>query len=94
MGINFKAGDAVRQDVIDQPADSREGVKKALEDSLRALARNMTAISVGGGEPGDLVDQVVKVAECLIAYNESFATRPEEALIRRALARNSSASDQ
>jgi hypothetical protein len=59
----------------------------ALEDRLVRLARSMAAISEGGGKPGELVDQIVKVAESLIAYDEAFGTRPDEEIIRRALAR-------
>lgn len=68
-------------------------MKEALEDRLRNLARNMAAISEGGGAPGDLVDQIVKVAESLIAYDESFGCRPDEELIRRALTHVTSAPD-
>jgi hypothetical protein len=63
-----------------------DGVKHVLLARLRNLARNMTAISKGGGESGELVDQIVKVAESLIAYDQAFGMRPEEDLIRRALA--------
>jgi hypothetical protein len=70
-----------------QRLDSRNDAKNALEDRLARLARSMAAISEGGGKPGELVDQIVKVAESLIAYNEAFGARPGEELIRRALAR-------
>ena len=66
---------------------SREDVKKTLEERLRNLARNIAAISKGIGRPGELVDEIVGVAESLIAYNEAFGTRPPEGLIRRALAK-------
>ncbi len=69
-------------------------MKQALEERLRDLARNMAAISEGAGAPGELVDQIVKVAESLIAYDESFGHRPEDELIRRALAHLSSAPDE
>jgi hypothetical protein len=59
--------------------------EKALERRLRGLGRNMSAISEGSGNPHELVEEIVKVAESLIAYNEAYGTRPHEALIRRAL---------
>ncbi len=68
-------------------------MKQILEERLRDLARNMAAISEGAGTPGELIDQIVKVAESLIAYDESFGHRPEDELIRRALA-HSSAPDE
>jgi hypothetical protein len=46
----------------------------------------MAEISEGGGKPGELVDQIVKVAESLIAYDGAFGMRPKEELIRHALA--------
>jgi hypothetical protein len=63
-----------------------DGVEYVLLARLRHLAKNMTAISKGGGKSGELVDQIVKVAESLIAYDQTFGTRPEEDLIRHALA--------
>jgi hypothetical protein len=68
------------------PDQSRsKDIKDALENRLGNLATNIAAISNGRGKPGELVDQIVNVAESLIAYNEAFGTRPEEDLIRRAL---------
>jgi hypothetical protein len=63
----------------------RNNAEKALERRLRSLAVTMRAISAGGGEPDQLVDEIVKVAESLIAYNEAYQTRPHQELIRRAL---------
>jgi hypothetical protein len=60
--------------------------EKALEGRLRGLAKNMRAIGEGGGKPDELVDEIVKVAESLIAYNEAYGIRPHQELIRRALA--------
>ena len=60
--------------------------ENALEQSLRSLARNMSAIGEGVGKPGELVKEIVKVAEALIAYNEAYGMRPRTELIRRALA--------
>jgi hypothetical protein len=71
--------------IIVQPPHSREAVSIALEESLRALARNMTAVSRGGGVPCELVEQIVKVAGSLLAYDEVLIMRPSEELIRRAL---------
>jgi len=67
--------------------DSGNDIRSALVDRLARLARSMAEISEGGGKPGELVDQIVKVAESLIAYDGAFGTRPEEELIRHALAR-------
>ena len=80
--------------MTNQPPVSREAVSIALEESLRALARNMTAISRGGGVPGKLVEQIVKVAESLIAYNEVLMMRPSEELIRRGLTSAISAAEE
>ena len=63
-----------------------DNAEKALEQRLRSLARNMSAIGGGGGKPAELVEEIVKVAESLIAYNESYGIRPQQELIRRALA--------
>jgi hypothetical protein len=71
--------------MTDQSSGSRDDVKNVLEDRLRKLARNIAAISQRRGEPGKLVDQIVEVAESLIAYNEAFGERPDEELIRRAM---------
>lgn len=70
-----------------RPAQNPSGnAEKALEQRLRSLAMNMKAIGEGGGKPDELVEEIVKVAESLIAYNEAFEVRPDQALIRRALA--------
>jgi len=74
--------------------DSGNDIRSALEDRLARLARSMAEISEGGGKPGELVDQIVKVAESLIAYDGAFGTRPEEELIRRALAHVKSDPDE
>lgn len=79
--------------MTDQSSEWREEVKNLLEERLRKLARNMAAISRRGGEPGELVDEIVNVAQSLIAYNEAFGTRPEEELIRGALANIMSATE-
>ena len=63
-----------------------DNAEKALEQRLRSLAKNMGAISEGGGRPDELVEEIVKVAESLIAFNEAYGTRPHQGLIRRALA--------
>jgi hypothetical protein len=64
---------------------TNQPVSIALEESLRDLAKNMSAISRGGGTPGELVEQIVKVGESLLAYDEALGMRPSEELIRRAL---------
>jgi hypothetical protein len=71
--------------MTNQPPEPRQAVSIALEESLRDLAKNMSAISRGGGTPGELVEQIVKVAESLLAYDEALRMRPSEELIRRAL---------
>jgi len=58
-----------------------------LEKRLRTLAKNLDAISKGLGSPGQLIDDIVKVAEALLAFNEAYGMRPDEELIRRALAK-------
>jgi hypothetical protein len=63
-----------------------DNAEKVLEQRLRSLARNMSAIGEGGGKPDELVGEIVKVAESLIAYNEAYGIRPQQELIRRALA--------
>ena len=69
-----------------RPAENAsDNAEKALEQRLRSLARNMKAIGEGGGKPDELVEEIVNVAESLIAYNEAFGIRPHQALIRRAL---------
>jgi len=70
-----------------RPAENASNnAEKFLERRLRSLARNVRAIGEGGGKPDELVEEIVKVAESLIAYNEAFETRPHPELIRRALA--------
>jgi hypothetical protein len=70
-----------------RPAENAsDNAEKALEQRLRSLARNMSAIGEGGGKPDELVEEIVKVAESLIAYNEARGIRPHQELIRRALA--------
>jgi len=54
---------------------------------LRALARNLDAISKGHGKPRELIDDFVNAAESILAFDEAFNTRPDEELIRRALAK-------
>jgi hypothetical protein len=68
-------------------ATEYDNAEKALERRLRSLGRNMNEISEGGGKPHQLVEEIVKVAESLIAYNEAYGIRPHQELIRRALAR-------
>jgi hypothetical protein len=72
--------------MTNQSSGRSEDVRRSLEQNLRNLALNMNAICKGDGNPGELVDQIVKLAESLIAYNETYGTVPEEELIRRALA--------
>jgi hypothetical protein len=67
-------------------SQSSQGAKALFEQRLRALAKNLQAISKGRGKPGDVVDQIVEVAESLIAFDEAFGMRPQDELIRRALA--------
>ena len=70
-----------------RPAEhASNNAAKVLERRLRSLARNISAIGEGGGKPDELVEEIVKVAESLIAYNEAYGIRPPEELIRRALA--------
>jgi hypothetical protein len=54
---------------------------------LRALAKNLDAISKGSGRPSELIDDFVNAAESLLTFDEAFKTRPDEKLIRRALAK-------
>jgi hypothetical protein len=56
------------------------------EQRLKALAKNLSAITEGRGSPGKLIDDFVNVAEAILAFNEAFGMRPGEELIRRALA--------
>jgi hypothetical protein len=67
-------------------SEPSQDAKNALEQRLRKLAKNMDAIRAGSGKPGKLVEDIVEVAESLIAYNEAYGTRPHIELIRRALA--------
>jgi hypothetical protein len=59
--------------------------EKTLERALKSLAANMRAIGEGEGKPDELVEEIVRVAESLIAYNEACGIRPSQKLIRRAL---------
>ena len=59
--------------------------KALLEERPRTLAKNMSGISEGGGKPGELIKEIVNVAEALIAFDKAFGTRPNAELIRRAL---------
>jgi hypothetical protein len=63
----------------------RNTAENTLERAIRSLAMNMRAISEGEGKPDQLVEEIVKVAESLIAYNEAWEMRPSQELIRRAL---------
>jgi hypothetical protein len=54
---------------------------------LRALAKNFDAISKGRGRPSELITDFVNVAESLLTFDEAFNMRPDEKLIRRALAK-------
>jgi hypothetical protein len=72
--------------MTDASSKPSQDAANALEQTLRQLAKNMHAISEGSGKPGELVEDIVKVAESLIAYNEAYGTRPHIELIRRALA--------
>jgi hypothetical protein len=66
-------------------APSPDDVHTVLEQRLKDLAANVSAITEGGGKPDELVDDIVRVAEALIAYNEAYGTRPGGEMIRRAL---------
>jgi len=61
--------------------------KVMFEQRLRALAKNLDAISKGRGRPNELIGDFVNLAESLLAFDEAFKTRPDEELIRRALAK-------
>ena len=61
--------------------------KAMFEQRLRALAKNLDAISKGRGRPSELIDDFVNVAESLLAFDEAFKAKPDEKLIRRALAK-------
>jgi hypothetical protein len=65
--------------------NARDTAENTLERALRSLAMNMRAISEGEGKPDLVVEEIVKVAESLIAYNEAWEMRPSQELIRRAL---------
>jgi hypothetical protein len=67
--------------------DSKHIAKEAFTDALRELARNILAIGEGGGAPGELVDEIVKIAEGLLAFNEVHGHRPGPELIREVLTR-------
>ena len=61
--------------------------KAVFEQWLRALAKNFDAISKGHGRPRELIADFVNVAEALLAFEEAYGTKPDEELIRRALAK-------
>ena len=61
--------------------------KAVFEQRLRALAKNFDAISKGHGRPRELIADFVDVAEALLAFEEAYGTKPDEELIRRALAK-------
>jgi hypothetical protein len=61
-------------------------VQALFERRLRTLAKNMIAISNGNGRPSGLVEQIVEVAESLIAFDKAFGMRPQAEFIQRALA--------
>jgi len=61
--------------------------KAMLEERLRTLAKNFDAISKGRGRPRELIADFVNVAESLLAFDEAYGTKPDEKLIRRALAK-------
>ena len=68
-------------------AQSTQNSKAMFEQRLRALARNLDAISKGRGRPRELIHDFVDVAESLLAFDEAFKTQPDEEFIRRALAK-------
>jgi hypothetical protein len=65
---------------------ARPDPKAVFEQRLKALAKNVSAITEARGSPGKLIDDFVNVAEAIVAFDEAFGTRPGEELIRRALA--------
>ena len=65
--------------------DSKQIAKEAFADALRELARNILAIGEGGGAPDELVDEIVKIAEGLLVFNEVYGRRPDPGLIREVL---------
>jgi hypothetical protein len=67
--------------------DSKQIANDAFTEALRELARNILAISEGGGAPGELVDEIVKIAEGLLVFNEVHGHRPGPELIREVLTR-------
>jgi hypothetical protein len=67
--------------------DSEQIAKEAFTDALRELARNILAIGEGGGAPDELVDEIVKIAEALLVFNEVYGRRPDPELIREVLTR-------
>jgi hypothetical protein len=75
-----------RPEMTDAASKPSQDAANTLEQTLRHLAKNIHAIGEGSGKPGELVEDIVKVAESLIAYNEAYGTRPHIELIRRALA--------
>ena len=52
---------------------------------LERSQKNMSGISEGGGKPGELIKEIVNVAEALIAFDKAFETTPNAELIRRTL---------
>ena len=67
--------------------DSKQIVKEAFTEALTELAQSILAISEGGGAPDELVDKIVKIAECLIVFNDVYGGRPSSGLIREVLTR-------
>ena len=57
------------------------------EQRLRILAKNLDAISKGRGRPRELIADFVNVAESLLAFDEAYGAKPDEKLIRHALAK-------
>jgi hypothetical protein len=70
--------------------DSKQIAKEAFTDALRELAKNILAIGEGGGAPDELVDEIVKIAEGLLVFNEVHGQRPCPELIREVLTRSES----
>ena len=68
-------------------AQIAQDAKTKFEQRLRGLAKNLDAISKGRGRPRELIDDFVNVAVSLLAFDEAFKMRPDEELIRRALAK-------
>jgi hypothetical protein len=79
-----KSGTNQHNDLV---LNSKQIAKDAFTEALRELARNILAISEGGGAPGELVNEIVKIAECLLVFNEIHGGRPASELIREVLTR-------